>query len=86
MGYFRFLSKLENLKVITFLADLLQIYSRYHKKTQDEHLTIASLTQSNRSLRNALNDLREKCMLGGWEESLNNQIVEDDLKNYFERF
>lgn len=74
-GYFKFLSKLENLKVTTFLADLLQIYSRHHKKTQDKSLTIVSLTQSNRSLRSALTNLRDQRLVGGWEETLNNQIV-----------
>lgn len=75
MGYYKFLSKLENLKVITFLADLLQIYSRHHKKTQDKRLTIVSLSQSNRSLQSALTNLREQRLVGGWEESLSNQIV-----------
>lgn len=76
MGYFKFLSKIENLKVMTFLADLLHIYSRHHKKTQDNALTIVSLIQNNCSLQNALTDLRSQRLLGGWEESLSNDIVQ----------
>lgn len=74
MGFFKFLSKIENLKVLTFLADLLQVFSRHHKKTQDDKLTIVSLVQSNRSLHNALIDLKERHFLGGCEETLHNYI------------
>lgn len=78
MGYFRFLSKIENLRVITFIADLLQIYSRYQKKSQDDKLTINSLVQNIRSLQNALIGLQEQCLFGGWEETFSNSLKEED--------
>lgn len=80
LGYFRYLSNIENLR-ITFLCDLLQIYSRYHKKTQDDNLTIFSLVQSIRSLENALVYLQEQPLLGGWEETLNKDLKMDEEEN-----
>lgn len=76
MGYFRFLSKIENLRII--IADLLQIYSRHHKKTQDDKLTINNLVQNIRSLQNALLGLQDHCLLGRWEETLNHEIRENE--------
>lgn len=75
MGYFKFLSKIEILKAIAFIADLLHIFSRHHKTTQDNTLTIVSLMKHIRSLQNALTDLRDQHLLGGWEESLSNDVV-----------
>lgn len=65
---------------------MLLIFSRHHKKTQDENLTIVTLTQNNRLLRNALTGLREQSVLGGWEESLKNQIVTEDEKMLLKGF
>lgn len=76
MVFFRFLSKIENLRIIAFLADLLQIYSRYHKKTQDNKLTLVSLIHSINSLKSAIIALKEAGLFGGWEETLNSQIEE----------
>lgn len=74
LGYLRFLTKFENLQVISFLADLLQIYSRFHKKIQRDKLTIVNLMQSIRALKNALFDLKQGALFGGWEETLKNEI------------
>lgn len=79
-GYFNFLSKIENLQVISFLADLLQIFSRYQKKLQVEKLTLVSLVQNISSLRNAVIEMQEERILGGWEYTLHNDIDEDDDK------
>lgn len=80
MGYFNFLTKFKNLQIISFLADFLQVFSRHHKKTQNDNLTIVSLVQSIRSLRNSLVGLKERCLIGGWEAALNNGIKQDDGK------
>lgn len=81
MGYFKFLSKFENLQVMAFLTDLLQIFSRHQKRMQDDNLTILTVVKSNRMLRNLLADLKEQALLGGWEEALGNQIkVVNDKK------
>lgn len=78
MGFFTFLSQLKNLRLIAFIADLLQIFSRYHKKTQDNKLTMISLVQHIRSLKNALTDLKEENLLGGWEDTLLNDLERDE--------
>lgn len=78
MGYLNFFSKIENLRVIAFLADLLQIFSRYHKKIQSDNATIVSLVQHLRSLQNALVSLKGQCLIGGREETLKNEIQEEE--------
>lgn len=70
MGHFKFLTKFENLRAITFFADLLHIYSRYQQKIQSDKLTIVDLTRCIRSLESALTDLKERSLPGGWEETM----------------
>lgn len=79
-GYFKFLSKMENLQMICFLADLLHIFSRHQKKVQADNLTFVSLIRNINSLRSALINIQNEKILGGWEETLNNDIEEDDEK------
>lgn len=64
--------------MITFLADLLQVFSRHHKRIQDDKLTIMSLVQSIRSLRSAISNLQTNRLIGGWEETLHNDIDDSD--------
>lgn len=64
---------LKNFKWLHF-ADLLHIYSRYGKKIQSDQLTIVSLVRSIRSLKNALIELKQGVIIGGWEENWKNEI------------
>lgn len=73
-GFFSFLCKVENLRFIAFLADLLQIFSRFHKMSQSDNLTILSLIHGIRSLRSNLLSLIEGELFGGWEEALTEAI------------
>lgn len=79
-GYFLFLSKIENLRNIAFLADLLHIFSRYQKRTQNNNLTIVSLVQGIHSLRSTLVTFKEGVLLGGWEEALNTDVEKKNGK------
>lgn len=58
-GFYLFLSRINNLRVFAFLADLLHIYSRYQKKLQGDNLTIVTLVESINSLLNALSKLKK---------------------------
>lgn len=64
------LSKIENLSFLAFSTDLLQIFSRFHKTTQNDDLTFLSLVHGIRSLRSNLLSLTKEKLLGGWEGAL----------------
>lgn len=55
MGYFNFLTKVENLRIMSFLGDLLHIFSRHQLRLQSDKLTIVSLMESIHSLENSTN-------------------------------
>lgn len=77
-GYLNFLTKEKNVRSLCFLADVLLIFHRYHKKLQSDDLTIISLASNLKMLEKALINLRESNLIGGWEEALNNQLINQD--------
>lgn len=74
-GYLAFISNEQNLKMMAFLADILQIYQRYHKKIQSDELTILKLITDINMLNKSLSDLKQKRLEGDWEDA-----VEDGIK------
>lgn len=86
MGFFTFLSKLENMKLIVLLADILQIYKRYHKLVQSDNLTIVSLVEYIESLKTSLNGLENGDLTGGWAEVFENTMIEKDGKTFLKGF
>lgn len=86
MGYLKFFTKLENLRAMAFIADLLQIYSRYQKKIQSDQLTLIGLAQCIRSIENVLIGLKTKCLVGGWEETLKLELQTKDEKTFLKKF
>lgn len=78
-GFETFLTNLQSLKLIFFLADLLQIYQRHHKNVQRDDLTIVSLAKYIGSLKSSLEELQREELIGGWEYHLKkDMIVESD--------
>lgn len=73
-GYYTFLLKLENMKLIVFLADILQVYKRYHKLVQSDNLTIVSLVNYIESLKLQLNGLQSDDLTGGWSEEFTKSL------------
>lgn len=55
---------MENLKLLAFAADLLFVFSRYHKKIQLENFNITNLPDWKSSVMK---------MLGGWESEFQQQ-------------
>jgi hypothetical protein len=86
LGYFTFLSKMENMKLIVFLADLLQIYKRYQKLAQSDNLTIVSLANYIESLKIQINGLQNNDLPGGWAEAFKKDIVQQDEKYFLKDF
>lgn len=66
------------MKTAAFLADILSIFQRYHRRIQSNDLTLLSLAKNLKLLQAAPTDLKEHKLIGGWEEHLDNEIIEDD--------
>ncbi|CAB3980678.1 Hypothetical predicted protein [Paramuricea clavata] len=77
-GYHAFLTKLENLKLLVFVADLLFVFSRYHKKIQSEYFNITDLPDWKSDVMRRLDDLQHSPVLGGWESELQQQYQPED--------
>lgn len=78
-GYGRFLCDLENMKLVSFLTDVLNIFKRYHKNLQSDKLTIVDLVKNIDLLKFKLEELKKSVAIGGSEEDLNiNTKVEND--------
>lgn len=77
-GHLTFLKKAENLRVLAFLADLLQIFSRYQQKLQSDKLTLVDLVKNIRLLRGALQQLQIEPTLDGWEEIFSRSIEREN--------
>ncbi|XP_055308946.1 uncharacterized protein LOC129572859 [Sitodiplosis mosellana] len=82
-GYYNYLTTERNLELLAFLTDILRIFQRCHKKLQSNDLTIASLVRPLNLLRNALEDLKQNPLLGGWKKALNEEIVVGEDEKVF---
>ena len=80
-GYYAFLTKLEHLKLLVFVADLLFVFSRYHKKIQLENFNITDLPDWKSDVIKRLDDLYHSPVLGGWESLFEKQHQPED--NFF---
>lgn len=78
-GYFNYLTNYDNLKLMVFVADVLQIFQHYHKNIQSDSLTIVTLKMHITALKKAVNSLEDDTeLIGGWENQLKNMIVESN--------
>lgn len=85
-GYFTFLSTIENMQLIVLLADILQVYKRYHKLVQSDKLTIVSLAKHIGFLKSALDEVDSKDLMGGWTEAFRNNVTTDGNKTILKGF
>lgn len=74
-----YLKNFKKLQLISFIADVLFIFQRYQKKIQADNLNLISLHQYIKELCAAIEDLKSKPLLGGWESTLQNTVVKEDL-------
>lgn len=73
-AYRRFLTDIETLEMLTFLADIYLIITMFQKKVQSNDLNIIDLKQHVDEAAAKLNDLKEHNVLDGWEEKLTMQL------------
>lgn len=74
IGFLRYLTTIENLKLIAFIADVLFTYKRFQKKIQSDRMTIISLMSNITSLTKSLERMESFPLVGGFEQNLAKQI------------
>lgn len=79
-GFKIFLTNVDKLKTITFFADVLFIYQRFHKQMQLEFLTLPKFCQYVKNVTEALINLKSNPIPGGFENVLTSQIETKDEK------
>lgn len=71
-GFKIFLTNVNKLKLITFFADVLFIYQRFHKQMQLEFLTLPKFCQYVKNVTEALTNLKSNRIPGGFESVFTN--------------
>lgn len=74
-GYLQFATNYKLLKLVAFVADLLNVYSRFQKKLQSDDLHIISMHKIVNAMTADLQQLKTECLLGGWESTLKVAVV-----------
>lgn len=82
VGFKNFLNRLDNLKLIMFIADVLYIFQKFHKKTQRNDLTIISLIKAIGTIKRELSDLKSTPLLDGIEEQFSSTLVKKGDKMF----
>lgn len=78
-GHYNFLTDKSNLLLLAFMADVLEVYSRFQKNLQKDSTTILDMMEQVHCVCLKLKSLAEKNLLGGWTEALQNQLqVQND--------
>lgn len=64
-----------------FFVDLGYLYSRFQKQIQSDDVLIYDIAERKNALVNAIENLRESPLVGGWENILKNEIEEIDVES-----
>lgn len=82
-GFITFLTNADNLRNISFMADLLNVFQRFQKQLQSDSLTLPAFCQNVKRFINVLIDLKMGPILGGSESQIaDNMILNDDENLY----
>lgn len=73
-GYLNYLTKLENVELIAFLADVLFAFRRFQKKLQSDRLTLVSMKAHTNAIKRTLKGMANVQLLGGSESNLATQL------------
>ncbi|CAB4039605.1 E3 SUMO- ligase KIAA1586-like isoform X4 [Paramuricea clavata] len=77
-GFLSFLTKKNNLDLLTFIADLLSVFSRYQQQLQSDSSTLIDMDRSTSNVKAKVLGLKETALLGGWVEALSEQVSEEE--------
>lgn len=79
-GFYKYLTNIENLKKMAFVADTLFVFQRFHKKIQSNTLTLLSMSESVKNVIASLEKLKSEPIPSGFEDQLTTKIVTNDEK------
>lgn len=85
-GFLKYLTTLDNLKLIACLGDILQIFSRYQQKLQSDKLTVISMKSHTNSILTALNGMKNAEMIGRYGKNVGSKFRRKKWQNLFEVF
>ena len=77
-GFLSFLTKKNNLDLLTFIADLLSVFSRYQQQLQSDSATLIDMDRYTSNVKAKVLGLKETALLGGWVEALSEQVSEEE--------
>ena len=80
-GYYKYLTAIQNVQLLAFLGDLLFVFSRYHKKMQDDKFNLTDLPEWKADCLKRLDLLDQPRVVGGWEAAFYKDF--DQEKNIF---
>jgi hypothetical protein len=69
------LTEKSSLEIMTFLADVLTLYSRFQKKLQSDDITLLDVPKSSEVVRKRLEDILQRPLIGGWTTALLEQVI-----------
>jgi hypothetical protein len=74
-GHLKFLTVKSNLQLLTFVADVLFVFSRFQQRLQRNTTTIVDMQKAVNRVRQKIEQLKEKPLLGGWQTKFENMTV-----------
>lgn len=75
VGFLKFLTDLNKLKLLCFLTDLGYIYGRFQKQMQSDDTLIFDVEDKRNSVLHLINILKKSPLVGGWEDTMINAIT-----------
>lgn len=80
-GFLKFLTDYEKLKLLCFITDLGYLFSRFQIQSQADNVKIHDLDEKKIDFLECLGNLKESSLMGSWEETLNNSVIETQTFN-----
>ena len=75
-GFLSFLTKKSNLDLLTFIADLLAVFSQYQQQLQSDSTTLIDMDRYTSKVREKVVRLKETALFNEWVEALSEQVPE----------
>ena len=79
-GHFQFITNYSNLKLLTFLADILFVFARFQQRLQRDSTTLIDMHEAVNNVQTVIASLRDKPLLGGWQETFLQSLHESEGK------
>ncbi|XP_068217241.1 uncharacterized protein [Palaemon carinicauda] len=73
-----FLTEIGNINILTFLADVLSVFSDFQENLTSDGVTLVDILQKTEDLRKILFSLIKTPLLGGWVATMEKEIVDHE--------